>query len=185
MANTVTTTRVSSSKKIALVENDTTTLSGATYVAIIDGFDVSSYDRASIQVLANDSEGLTCQVWGTLFDSAVALPVTNSKWVQIGDDVVVEAYERASIQVLSNDEGGGLTCQVWGSLFDAAEALPVTNSKWVQIGDDVVVAVNSGAMKSIATTALRFLAVTVKATDGSATGNITAGDCKVFLQGTI
>ena len=135
MPNTVTTTRVSSSKKTALVENDTTALTGATYVAIIDGFDVSSYDRASIQVLANDGDGLTCQAWGTLFDSA--------------------------------------------------EALPVTNSKWVQIGDDIVVAENSGAMKSIATTALRFLAVTVKATDGSATGNITAGDCKVFLQGTI
>ena len=135
MANTVTTTRVSSSKKIALVENDTTTLSGATYVAIIDGIDVSSYDRASIQVLANDSEGLTCQVWGTLFDSAVALPVTNSKWVQIGDDVVVGA--------------------------------------------------NSGAMKSISTTGLRHIAVTVKATDGSSTTVITAGDCKVFLQGTI
>ena len=135
MPNTVTTTRVSSSKKTALVENDTTTLSGATYVAIIDAFDVSSYDRASIQVLANDSEGLTCQVWGTLFDSAVALPVTNSKWVQIGDDVVVGA--------------------------------------------------NSGAMKSISTTGLRHIAVTVKATDGSSTTVITAGDCKVFLQGTI
>ena len=135
MPNTVTTTRVSSSKKTALVENDTTTLTGATYVAIIDAFDVSSYDRASIQVLANDSEGLTCQVWGTLFDSAVALPVTNSKWVQIGDDVVVGA--------------------------------------------------NSGAMKSISTTGLRHIAVTVKATDGSSTTVITAGDCKVFLQGTI
>ena len=135
MPNTVTTARISSSKKTALVENDTTTLSGSTYVVIIDAYDVSSYDRASIQVLANDSEGLTCQVWG--------------------------------------------------ALFDGAEATPVTNSKWVQIGDDIVVAVNSGAMKSIATTALRFLAVTVKATDGTAVGNITAGDCKVFLQGTI
>jgi len=135
MPNTVTTTRISSSKKTALVENTTTTLSGSTYVVIIDAYDVSSYDRASIQVLANDSEGLTCQVWG--------------------------------------------------SLFDGAEATPVTNSKWVQIGDDIVVALNSGSMKSIATTALRFLAVTVKATDGTAVGDITAGDCKVFLQGTI
>ena len=136
MANTVTTTRVSSSKKTALVENDATTLNGATYVAIIDGFDVSSYDRASIQVL-------------------------------------------------SNDEDGGLTCQVWGTLFDSAEALPVTNSKWVQIGDDIVVAASSGAMKAISTTALKHLAITVKATDGSSSTAITAGDCKVFLQGTI
>ena len=135
MANTVTKTRHSSSFKTMLVENDATTLNGSTYVAIIDVVDVESYERASIQVLANDSEALTCQVWG--------------------------------------------------SLFDSAEALPVTNSKWVQIGDDITVALNSGSMKSIATTALRLLAVTVKATDGTATGAITAGDCKVFLQGTI
>ena len=111
--------------------------------------------------------------------------LNGSTYVAIIDVVDVESYERASIQVLSNDEGGGLTCQVWGSLFDSAVALPVTNSKWVQIGDDVVVGANSGSMKSIATTALRLLAVTVKATDGSSTTVITAGDCKVFLQGTI
>ena len=135
MANTVTTKRISSSLKTMLVENDATTLSGSTYVAIIDSVDVESYERASIQMLANDGEALTCQVWGSLFDTAAALPVTNSKWVQIGDDVVVTA--------------------------------------------------SSGSMKSIATTALRLLAVTVKATDGSSTAVITAGDCKVFLQGTI
>ena len=135
MANTVTKSRVSNSLKTMLVENDATTLNGSTYVAIIDAVDVESYERASIQVLANDSEALTCQVWG--------------------------------------------------SLFDSAEALPVTNSKWVQIGDDITVALISGSMTSIATTALRLLAVTVKATDGTATGAITAGDCKVFLQGTI
>ena len=135
MANTVTKTRHSSSLKTLLVENDATTLNGSTYVAIIDAVDVETYERASIQVLANDSEALTCQVWG--------------------------------------------------SLFDSAEALPVTNSKWVQIGDDITVALNSGSMKAISTTALRLLAVTVKATDGTATGAITAGDCKVFLQGTI
>ena len=135
MANTVTTKRISSSLKTMLVENDATTLSGSTYVAIIDSVDVESYERASIQMLANDGEALTCQVWGSLFDSAVALPVTNSKWVQIGDDIVV--------------------------------------------------ALNSGSLKAISTTALRLLAVTVKATDGSSTAVITAGDCKVFLQGTI
>ena len=135
MANTVTTKRISSSLKTMLVENDATTLDGSTYVAIIDVVDVEAYERASIQMLANDGEALTCQVWGSLFDSAAALPVTNSKWVQIGDDVVV--------------------------------------------------AINSGSLKAISTTALRLLAVTVKATDGSSTAVITAGDCIVFLQGTI
>tara|TARA_Y100001951_G_C11113043_1_gene168559 strand:+ start:150 stop:557 length:408 start_codon:yes stop_codon:yes gene_type:complete len=135
MANTVTKKRISNSLKTMLVENDITTLNGSTYVSIIDTIEVESYERASIQMLANDGEGLTCQVWGSLFDSAAALPVTNSKWVQIGDDIVV--------------------------------------------------AENSGSLKAISTTALRLLAVTVKATDGSSTAVITAGDCKVFLQGTI
>ena len=121
----------------------------------------------------------------TLIVENDATTLDGSTYVAIIDAVDVETYDRASIQVLSNDEGGGLTCQVWGSLFDSAEALPVTNSKWVQIGDDVVVTANSGSMKSIATTALRLLAVTVKATDGTSGETITAGDCKVFCQGTI
>ena len=136
MADTATLTRHSNSFKTLLIENDAVTLSGSTYVVIIDAVDVETYDRASIQVL-------------------------------------------------SNDENGGLTCQVWGSLFDAPEATPVTNSKWVQVGDDIVVTASSGSLKAISTTALRRLAVTVKATDGSSTTAITAGDCKVFLQGTI
>ena len=121
----------------------------------------------------------------TLLVENDATTLDGSTYVAIIDAIDVETYERASIQVLSNDEGGGLTCQVWGSLFDSAAALPVTNSKWVQIGDDVVVGANSGSLKAISTTALRLLAVTVKATDGSSTPVITAGDCKVFLQGTI
>ena len=74
MANTVTKKRISNTLKTMLVENDATTLNGSTYVAIIDAVDVESYERASIQVLSNDEGGgLTCQVWGSLFDSAVAL----------------------------------------------------------------------------------------------------------------
>jgi len=121
----------------------------------------------------------------TLLVENDATTLNGSTYVAIIDAVDVESYDRASIQVLSNDEDGGLTCQVWGSLFDSAAALPVTNSKWVQIGDDVVVTASSGSLKSIATTALRLLAVTVKATDGTSSTVITAGDCKVFLQGTI
>jgi len=121
----------------------------------------------------------------TMLISNDAVTLDDANYQVLIDSVDVESYDRASIQVLSNDENGGLTCQVWGSLFDGAEATPVTNSKWVQIGDDVVVAASSGAMKAISTTALRYLAITVKATDGSSSTAITAGDCKVFLQGTI
>jgi|TARA_R100000773_G_scaffold43053_1_gene40994 hypothetical protein len=121
----------------------------------------------------------------TMLISNDAVTLDDANYQVLVDAVNIESYDRASIQVLSNDENGGLTCQVWGSLFDGAEATPVTNSKWVQIGDDIVVAASSGAMKAISTTALRFLAITVKATDGSSSTAITAGDCKVFLQGTI
>ena len=121
----------------------------------------------------------------TMLISNDAVTLDDANYQVLIDSVDIESYDRASIQVLSNDENGGLTCQVWGSLFDGAEATPVTNSKWVQIGDDVVVAASSGAMKAISTTALRHLAITVKATDGSSSTAITAGDCKVFLQGTI
>jgi len=121
----------------------------------------------------------------TLLIENDAVTLSGSTYVVFIDAVDVETYDRASIQVLSNDENGGLTCQVWGSLFDAPEATPVTNSKWVQVGDDIVVTASSGSLKAISTTALRRLAVTVKATDGSSTTAITAGDCKVFLQGTI
>ena len=121
----------------------------------------------------------------TMLISNDAVTLDDANYQVLIDSVDIESYDRASIQVLSNDENGGLTCQVWGSLFDGAEATPVTNSKWVQIGDDVVVTASSGSMKSISTTALRYLAITVKATDGSSSTAITAGDCKVFLQGTI
>ena len=114
-----------------------------------------------------------------------AVSLSDSTYVVLIDAVDVESYDRASIQVLSNDENGGLTCQVSGSLFDGPEATPVTNSKWVQVGDVIVVTASSGSLKAISTTALRNLAVTVKATDGSSSTGITAGDCKVFLQGTI
>ena len=121
----------------------------------------------------------------TLLVENDATTLSGSTYVVFIDAIDVETYDRASIQVLSNDENGGLTCQVWGSLFDGPEATPVTNSKWVQVGDDIVVTASSGSLKAISTTALRKLAVTVKATDGSSSTAITAGDCKVFLQGTI
>lgn len=121
----------------------------------------------------------------TMLISNDAVTLDDANYQVLIDSVDIESYDRASIQVLSNDENGGLTCKVWGSLFDDAESTPATNSKWVQIGDDIVVAASSGAMKAISTTALRKLAITVKATDGTSSTAITAGDCKVFLQGTI
>ena len=134
MSDTITKTRISSTTKTLLIENDAKALSDGTYVVLISKH-------------------------------------------------LVESYDRATIHILSDDENGGLTARVWGSLFDDADV--PGSSKWVQIGDDIVVAASSGAMKSISTTALKYIGVTVKATDGSSSTTITAKDCKIFLQGTI
>ena len=95
----------------------------------------------------------------------------------------IEAFERATIQIRNEAEGATITAKVWGTLFDEGDATPATNSKWVQVGDDVTVANNTGALKSISTTGLRYIAVTM--TIASGTPDFNAGNCKVFLQGTI
>ena len=95
----------------------------------------------------------------------------------------IQAYDRATIQIRNEGEAATITAKVWGSLFDSAEATPATNSKWVQIGDDISIANNTGALKAISTTGLRYIAVTMTIASGTPTFN--AGNCKVFLQGTI
>ena len=95
----------------------------------------------------------------------------------------IESYDRATIQIRNEGESATITAKVWGSLFDSADATPATNSKWVQIGDDISIANNTGALKSISTTGLRYIAVTM--TIASGTPDFNAGNCKVFLQGTI
>ena len=95
----------------------------------------------------------------------------------------IEAFERATIQIRNEAEGATITAKVWGTLFDEGDATPATNSKWVQVGDDISIANNTGALKSISTTGLRYIAVTM--TIASGTPDFNAGNCKVFLQGTI
>ena len=95
----------------------------------------------------------------------------------------IQAYDRATIQIRNEGEGATITGKVWGSLFDSADATPATNSKWVQIGDDISIANNTGALKAISTTGLRYIAVTMTIASGTPTFN--AGNCKIFLQGTI
>ena len=95
----------------------------------------------------------------------------------------IQAYDRATIQIRNEGEAATITAKVWGSLFDSADATPATNSKWVQIGDDISIANNTGALKAISTTGLRYIAVTMTIASGTPTFN--AGNCKIFLQGTI
>mgnify|MGYP005819714697 CR=1 FL=1 len=95
----------------------------------------------------------------------------------------IEVYDRATIQIRNEGEGATITAKVWGTLFDEGDATPATNSKWVQVGDDISIANNTGALKAISTTGLRYIAITMTIASGTPTFN--AGNCKVFLQGTI
>ncbi len=114
--------------------------------------------------------------------------IENAATTFSGTTVMIEAedienYERATIQIRNEGEAATITAKVWGTLFDEADATPATNSKWVQIGDDIEITNNTGSLKSISTTGLRYLAVTM--TIASGTPEFNAGNCKVFLQGTI
>ena len=102
------------------------------------------------------------------------------------DPLDVESYERATIQIRNTDASLVYTAQVFGTLFGEPTA-PATaaaaGSHWCQIGDDITIAVSSGTLKSISTTGLRQLCVRIKT--ASSTDTLDAGNCLVFLQGTI
>ena len=113
-------------------------------------------------------------------DAVVAL--SGSAAVAISE-IDATAYERATIQIRHGVSSGTatITAKVWGSLFDGAGT--VGGANWTQIGDDITVANATSALKSISTTGLMKVGVTM--TIASGTPNFTAGNCKVFLQGTI
>tara|TARA_R110002073_G_scaffold318330_1_gene492434 strand:- start:1265 stop:1669 length:405 start_codon:yes stop_codon:yes gene_type:complete len=134
MANTLTTKRLSTSQKTALITNDAVVALSGTAAVVLTEVDSSTYDRATIQIKHGVSTGtptLTAKVWGTLFDSAGTV--------------------------------GG--------------------ASWTQIGDDITIANASSALKSISTTGLMKIGVTMVTASG--TPNFTAEYCKLFLQGTI
>ena len=117
-----------------------------------------------------------------LVENADADNITTAQSVII-DPIEAEGYDRATIQIRNESEGATITGKVWGTLFDGADALPAANSKWVQIGDDIEVTNNSGAIKSMSTTGVRYLAVTIAR--ASSNSDFDAGNCKVFLQGAL
>ena len=120
--------------------------------------------------------------------SVKTLLIENTETAFSGTTVMISTedialYDRATIQIRNEGEGATITAKVWGSLFDSADATPATNSKWVQVGDDISIANNTGALKAISTTGLRYIAITMTIASGTPTFN--AGNCKIFLQGTI
>ena len=120
--------------------------------------------------------------------SVKTLLIENAETAFSGTTVMISTedialYDRATIQIRNEGEGATITAKVWGSLFDSADATPATNSKWVQVGDDIEIANNTGALKAISTTGLRYIAITMTIASGTPTFN--PGNCKIFLQGTI
>ena len=128
-----------------------------------------------------NSRSTTTQTSKLVTNGAV-VALSGSAAVAISE-IDATAYERATIQIKHGVDSGTatITAKVYGSLFDAAGT--VGGANWTQIGDDITIANSTSAMKSIATTGLRKLGVTM--TIASGTPNFTAGNCKVFLQGTI
>ena len=117
-----------------------------------------------------------------LVTNAAVVALSGSAAVAI-TEIDATAYERATIQIRHGVSSGTatITAKVWGSLFDGAGT--VGGANWTQIGDDITIANATSALKSISTTGLRKLGVTM--TIASGTPNFTAEYCKVFLQGTI
>ena len=99
------------------------------------------------------------------------------------DVVDAEAFERATVQIRNEGEGATITAKVYGSLFGTDVHGTVGGARWVQIGDDITIANDTSALKSIATTGLKFVGVTMTIASGTPTFN--AGNCIMFLQGTI
>ena len=119
-----------------------------------------------------------------LVTNGTVVALSGSAAVAISE-IDATAYERATIQIkhgLSGSDTNTITAKVYGSLVDAAGT--VGQSNWTQIGDDIEITNASSAMKSIATTGLRKLGVTMTVAGGG-TPNFTADFCLVFLQGTI
>jgi len=115
-----------------------------------------------------------------LVKNGTAVALSGSAAVVL-DSIDATAFERATIQIRNEGEGATITAKVFGSLFDAAGT--VGGSNWTQIGDDIEITNDSNAMKSIATTGLRKLGVTM--TIASGTPDFNANNCLMFLQGTI
>ena len=95
MANVVTKERLSSTTRVKTVASGPadTDLS-TTYAEIIEAVNVTSYDRATIQIRnVDNSYTLTCQVFGSLYPTpsgiGTASPTVDSYWVQIGDDIAI------------------------------------------------------------------------------------------------
>ena len=112
----------------------------------------------------------------------------STTYAEVVEAVDITAYDRATVQIRNVDNNYALTAQVFGSLYPSPSGIgtasPTVDSYWVQIGDDISIGTSSGALKSIATTGLKRLAVRMKSAN-NAHGNFPEDDCIIFLQGRV
>ena len=80
--------------------------------------------------------------------------------------VDVKNEERLSFQFINNDSVGSNkdTLKVFGRLATTSGTLGATSEGWTQIGDDIVVSGSSSSLKSISTTGLYWVGVTINPT---------------------
>tara|TARA_Y100000401_G_scaffold115463_1_gene119220 strand:- start:58 stop:480 length:423 start_codon:yes stop_codon:yes gene_type:complete len=112
----------------------------------------------------------------------------STTYAEVVEAVNVTPYDRATIQIRNVDNSYTLTAQVFGSLYPSPSgvgtASPTVDSYWTQIGDDIEIGTSSSAIKAIATTGLKRLAIRMKSSNNSH-GNFPEDDCIIFLQGTV
>ena len=112
----------------------------------------------------------------------------STTYAEVVEAVDITAYDRATIQIRNVDNSYTLTAQVFGSLYPSPSgvgtASPTVDSYWTQIGDDISIGTSSSALKSIATTGLKRLAIRMKSSNNSH-GNFPEDDCIIFLQGRV
>ena len=99
MANTISTTKLSQSRKTMLVSNAAGISLTTDYAVMIEPIDVEPYDKTTIQFRNPDSDAQTAQVWGSLYGDPATVGTTatpaSSQWVQIGDNITIGATSSA------------------------------------------------------------------------------------------
>ena len=80
--------------------------------------------------------------------------------------VDVKNEDRLSFQFINNDTtpSNTDTLKVFGRLATTSGTLGATSEGWTQIGDDVVVSGSSSSLRSISTTGLYWVGVTINPT---------------------
>ena len=112
----------------------------------------------------------------------------STTYAEVIEAVEITPYDRATIQIRNVDNNYTLTAQVFGSLYPSPSgvgtASPTVDSYWTQIGDDIEIGTSSSAIKAIATTGLKRLAIRMKSAN-NLHGNFPEDDCIIFLQGRV